>query len=297
MPFQDPSGSMHNTVADEIDRLEKMPLAQKRAFDAGLTSFMVRNQYLGEKVAFIRKTYGILALWLTLSVLISIPFLKHQTDTVEWFTAHSWILWLAGIVLFLQTSFYLLVCGFLFTGQRLLLLVYLKMLIYFPVNYFWTFLYVSSFTLLVDMALASFSLGYICYVYLYTAIAVLGLIAYTYVVRNPDFKHLYAYLVPICNAIVISLILRVAADVYNESLQHAVAILLSILFGWIVVFDTQLIFGTKVERGRKYPYQSTMYAMAAYEMYFDLFIHFYLGALNLFPAGEADDPLSAAAGN
>jgi len=58
------------------------------------------------------------------------------------------------------------------------------------------------------------------------------------------------------------------------------------MFGWIVVYDTQLIFGAKVERGRKYPYQTRMYAMAAYEMYFDLFMHFYLGALNLFPAGE-----------
>lgn len=296
-PFEDPSASMGNTLADKMDRMEKMPLVEQRKFDEGLANYMVRNQFTWKKVEFIRKTYGILAVWLVISFLISLPFMRDQLGTVTWLSAHSWILWLAAVVLFLQISFYLVVLGFLATGQHMLLLVYLKMLIAFPVNYVWTLLYVVSFTLIVDSALASFNFANIGYAFLYTALAVLGLYFYTYAVRNPDFKQLYGYLVPVATAVLVWIALHVWADVNEHRLEHFIAILLSILFGWVVVFDTQLIFGAKTERGRKYPYQVTMYAMAAYEMYFDLFIHFYLGALNLFPAGEVDDPLTAEAGN
>merc|ERR1719326_1891176 len=113
--------------------------------------------------------------------------------------------------------------------------------------------------------------------------------------KTPDFKQLYGYLVPVATGVFIWFCLRAFGG--GCSLENFVSILLSIMLGWIVVFDTQLIFGTKPERGRTYPYQVRMYAMAAYEMYFDLFINFYLGALNLFPAGEQDDPLTAEPGN
>jgi len=297
MPFQDPTGSMGNTTADKMDRLERMPLMQQREFDEGLVNYMVRNQYVWKKVAFIRNTYGILAFWLLVSFLISLPFINNPQGTMSWMEDHSWILILSCVVLFLQIGFYLTVLGFLFTGQNMLLLVYLKMMAIFPVNYVWASLYVASFTLVLDSALAAFNFAGICFVFLYTAVAVLGLIFYTYLMKNADFKQLYGYLVPVCTAFLIALVLHLVADADGNKLGHSVALLLSIMLGWIVVYETQLIFGTKIERGRKYPYQTTMHGMAAYEMYFDLFVNFYLGALNLFPAGEADDPLIAEAGN
>lgn len=258
--------------------------------DKGLINYMVRNQPLFKKVEFIRKTYGILAMWLLLSFVISTPFMRDQQGTVDWLSHHNWILWLAVVVLCLQMAFYLTICAFLYTGQNMLFRVYRNMLKKFPVNYLWTLLYVASFTLVVDSALSAFGWALVAYAFLYTAIAVLGVLLYTYAIRNPDFKQLYAYLVPIGTAVIIWISLVAFADVHTERLEHGVAMFLSIMFGWIVVFDTQLIFGTKIERGRKYPYIVSMYAMAAYEMYFDLFIHFYLGALNLFPGGETDDP-------
>lgn len=298
MPFQDPSGSMHNTTADKLDRLEQMqekaPLMAK-AFEEGLTNYMVKNQYHDQKLLFIRKTYGLLMMWLVFSMLLSIPFLRNQQGTVDWLMSHSWILWLSGTLLFLQTGFYLLVCAFLYTGQHMLLLVYIKMMIRFPFNYIWTLLYVSTFTVILNTALASFGWAPTCWVYIYTALAVLSVFLYTYAVRHADFKHLYAYLVPLFNAIIITMVLALAADVYNDSAAHALAVLVSIVFGWIVIYDTQLIYGSRQERGRKYPYTVEMIQMAAYEMYFDIFVHFYLGALNLFPA--VHDPLSAAPGN
>lgn len=295
MPFDDPTGSMSNTMVDKMDRMEKMPLMEQRQFDEGLVNYMVKNQFTWKKVEFIRKTYGILMLWLFISFLISIPFMNDQQGTINWLSDHSWILWLATIVLFLQIAFYLTVLGFLATGQNLLLLVYIKMLVAFPFNFVWTLFYVVSFTLVVDAALAAFNFARVCNVYLFTTFVVLALTLYTYAIKTPDFKQLYGYLVPVATGVFIWFCLRAFGG--GCSLENFVSILLSIMLGWIVVFDTQLIFGTKTERGRKYPYQVRMYAMAAYEMYFDLFINFYLGALNLFPAGEQDDPLTAEPGN
>lgn len=280
----------YGAKADQRHSMEKLPLTQPREFDEGLVNYMVRNQYTWKKVEFIRRTYGILLLWLLVSFLISLPFIRNQKGTIDWLSDHSWIFWLAAITLVLQISFYLAVVGFLATGQNLLLVVYLKMMNAFPANFVWTLLYVVSFTLIINSALAAFDCAVMCYTFLYSAIAVLGLYAYTRAVKNPDFKQLYGYMVPITTAVIILFALRIFAD-GNDHWQHVVAVLLSIVMGWIVVFDTQLIFGAKVERGRKYPYQVGMHAMAAYEMYFDMFIHFYLGALNVFPVGEMEDPL------
>jgi len=288
MRTQDPSSSMAmgSTLDDKLNRMEKMPIMEQRQFDEGLTNYMVRNQYTWQKIGFIRKTYGILLVWLVISFLISIPFMMHQEGTVNWFGENSWMLWLAAVVLFLQVGFYLTVVAFLASGQSLLLVVYLKIMTAWPSSYVWSLLYVVSFTLVLNAALAAFGFAMISCAFLYTAIAVLGLVLYTYAVKNADFQQLYGYLVPVVTAVSLSFCVHAFGDTQNNAVQHTIGLGLSILFGWIVVYETQLIFGTKNERGRKYPYQVHMHAMAAYEMYFDLFVHFYLGALNLFPAGQ-----------
>lgn len=298
-PINDATGSMHNTMADKMDREEAMPLQMQKQFDRGLVNYMVKNKYNWEKLIFIRKTYGMLACFLFLSFLISIPFMKHQQGSVAWLYSESWILWIAAVLIGLQLVFYLVVLGFLYTGQNLLLKAYIIMLISFPLNFVWVGVYTIGFTIVFDTALASFNYAFVSHVFLYTFFTVLALILYTYAVKNCDFKQLYCYLVPFWTAAAIWACLHIFGDASTKehAFEHFIAVGASIILGWIVCYDTQLIFGTKLERGRKYPYQESMYSMAAYEMYFDMFIHFYLGSLNLFPAGEVDDPLTAVAGN
>lgn len=286
----DPSASMGNTLADKIDRMEKMPILEQRQFDEGLVNYMVKNQYTWQKVKFIRKTYCILGVWLLTSFLISIPFIHEEEPTVNWMAGHSWMLWLCAVVLFVQISFYLTVVAFLSTGQHMMLLIYLK-LVGGIGGFVWALLYVLCFTVMIDTALAAYGLATISSVFLYTLFAVLGLVVYTFALTNPDFKQMYSYMVPVGTAVFTKIVQAIFCGAATNSLEHGVALLLSVLLGWIIVYDTQLIFGSKTENGRKYPYQATMYGMAAYEMYFDLFVHFYLGALNLFP-GQNNDPLS-----
>jgi len=276
---------MSHSVAEEIAAMEKMSFSEQMKFNQGLGNLMIKNESVWQKVDFIRRCYGLLIVFLLLSVLISIPFLRNPNGTMLFLGEHSGIMWLAVVMLFLQVSFYLTVLLMLKQNMNVCFRGYLVIMTKPALAYSWAVIYVSSCTLVVDTALTAWGQSALCYVYVYTLYSVMGLLLYTYAVKNADFKQMYAYLVPILLAL-----LTWAVDALFSHEVKLAALSLSVLLGWMVVYETQLIFGTKVERGRKYPYSAQMYIMAAYEMYFDLFIHFYLGALNLFKTGDLDDP-------
>jgi len=273
------------TVAQQIDAMEKMPFAEQMKFNLGLGNTMVKHEAIFQKVDFMRRCYGLLIVFLLLSTLISIPFVSNPNGAMLAVGNHSWMMCLAVLALFLQMSFYLTVLALLKNDMNVLFRGYLVIMTKPTYAYAWALAYVASFTLVVDAALAAWGQSDLCHVYVYTLMSVMGLMVYIHAIKNPDFKEMYAYCVPIYTAVLIMVTLALF-----RSEIHWTALLLSVLLGWMVVYETQLIFGTKVERGRKYPYQNGMYLMAAYEMYFDMFIHFYLGGLNLFKTGDMDDP-------
>lgn len=244
----------------------------------------IKDEPVSMKLNFIRPCYGLLIVYLLLSTLISIPFLENPNTTMLVLAENSWIMWLAVVVLTLQVAFYLVVLLTLSRRRDEFFKVYISMMVRTPINIIWGALYVSCFTTVVDAALTAWGQSDLCYVFVYTLLGVMGLLFYTYAMKNADFTHMYGYLVPIFTAVFLSIVMALF------SLKvHWTALALSVLLGWIVVYETQLIFGTKLERGRKYSYQVGMYVMAANEMYFDLFIHFYLGALGVIKPGEPDD--------
>jgi hypothetical protein len=275
----------HETVAQEIADMEKMPLSEQMKFNQGLGTLMVKNEPTWQKVDFIQRCYGLLMVYLLVSTLISIPFIENPNGIMLFLGEHNWIMWLAVVMLFLQIGYYMTVLILLSRGLNVCFRGYLAIMAKTPINYIWAVTYVCSFTIVVNAALAAWGQSHLCYVYAYTLLGVMGLLTYTHTVKNPDFKQMYAYLVPIAIAFLTWVILALFSDQVKLP-----ALILSVLLGWMVVYETQLIFGTKLERGRKYPYQVGMYIMASYEIYFDLFIHFYLGALNLFKTGDLDDP-------
>lgn len=275
----------HESVAQQIADMEKMPINEQMKFNEGLGNLMIKNEPVYQKIRFIRPCYGVLIVYLLLSTLISIPFINNADGTMLLLGEHNWILWTCVWLLFLQIGFYLTALLMLARGMNILFRGYVVLMTMRPINYIWGVVYVSCFTIVVDAALTAWGLTGLCFMYVHTLLNVMGLFIYTYAARNPDFKQLYAYLVPVAVAVFttsLSLILR------HEVRWAALA--LSVFLGWMVVYETQLIFGTKLERGRKYPYQNGMYIMAGNEMYFDLFIHFYLGALSLFKTGDLNDP-------
>lgn len=276
---------MSHSVAEEIAAMERLTQAEQMKFNQGLGNLMIKNESVWQKVDFIRRCYGLLIVFLLLSTLISIPFLRNPNGTMLFLGEHSGIMWLAALSLFVQVGFYLTVLLMLKQNMNVCFRGYLVIMTKPAWAFSWAMVYVSSFTLVIDATLTAWGQSSLCYVYAYTLYGVMGLLLYTYAVKNADFKQMYAYLVPISLALLVW-----AVDALFSHEVKLAALSLSVLLGWMVVYETQLIFGTKVERGRKYPYSPQMYIMAAYEMYFDLFIHFYLGALNLFKTGDLDDP-------
>jgi len=281
-----PSTAMANeSVAQQIADMENMPIYEQMKFNEGLGNLMIKNEPVYEKVRFIRPCYGLLIVYLLLSTLISIPFIKNPNGAMLYLGEHNWIMWLSVALLFLQIAFYLSAILMLTRGMNVLFRGYVKLMNSTPINYIWGVVYVSCFTTVINAALTAWALTDLCFIYVYTLLHVMGLLVYTYAVKNADFKQLYAYLVPVA----VAFFTWVLQALFNDPVRWA-ALILSVFLGWMVVYETQLIFGTKLERGRKYPYQVGMYIMGANEMYFDLFIHFYLGALGLFKTGDLNDP-------
>merc|ERR1719482_2580163 len=106
-------------------------------------------------------------------------------------------------MLFLQMSFYLTVLLLLKSNMNVLFRGYLVIMTKPALAYTWAVIYVSSFTLVVDAALTAWGQSVLCYVFSYTLLSVMGLMIYIHVVKNADFKQMYAYCVPIYVALLV----------------------------------------------------------------------------------------------
>lgn len=111
-----------------------------------------------------------------------------------------------------------------------------------------------------------------------------ALTVYAAVTKN-DFTGCGMYLF----ALLIGLVLMgiVAAFVpYDSAIHRAMAALGAVLFSFVIIYDTQLIFGT-VSQGfnnsatRRIEFTVDMYAFAAYQLYLD-FVNMFLYLLQLF---------------
>lgn len=302
MAIHDPSGDMGNDIASKIQRMEELRPEQEAQFDQNISDYMVRNQLIPDRLSFIRRVYGILGFLLALSFLVSWPFIRDPQGALNAVTlgSYRWMSDVATFCIVVQLLFYMSVLVALALRFYGLFAVYLKMMTQWVlVSILYSIVYASSFALIIASTLATYEVVEILYFYMFTAITVLVLFGYTFL-KKADFKDLYAYLVPFAMAVIYRIILAVF---YSEQTAGwkgylwSFACILSFFFGWTIVFDTQLIFGEKPLRGRKYPYMTSMYMFAAHEMNFD-FVYLFLQSLGLFPGPTSEDAmLTAKPGN
>merc|ERR1719443_1392603 len=191
------------TVAQQIDAMEKMPFAEQMKFNTGIGGTMIKNEAIFEKVRFIRRCYGLPIAFLLLSTLISVPFINHSNETMLTIGNHHWMLILAVVAIFLQMSFHLTVLVMLKKDMNVLFRGYLVIMNKPATGCIWAAVYVSSFTFIVDAALTAWGQQNLCHVYVYTLVSVMGLMVYTHAIKNPDFKEMYAYCVPVYAAFLI----------------------------------------------------------------------------------------------
>jgi hypothetical protein len=237
-----------------------------------------------QKQAFIQKSYGVVLASLLVAFLVSLPFMLDQRGTSQWIGEHFWIVILAFIIASLQFLVYLAVLGALwYWGDKTLLDGYVFVLRKNWVCIAYALVYAACSGLIVAFVLSSFNIADLCFFYLYTAVHILLLFFFMYAFkRKADFMTMYGYTVPIFGLVVCTLLTYFLSHPNEITWSHLGGLAVSLIFGWILVFDTQIIFGARNEKGRKFPYEPEQSCFAGFEMYFDLW-HFYLQSSKKMP--------------
>jgi hypothetical protein len=238
------------------------------------------------KQSFITQAYGIVLGMLVMAFLVSFPIMQNPSGALEFFSTHLWLLFIVIFIWVIQILIYVAVLAALKVyGDKILLDGYVVVLGQKPwVCMVYAFFFTVCSALIIALVLAAFNLANICIVYMYTAFNIVGLYFFMWAFqRKADFSTMYGYLVPVFGAVIMALFTKwLMTNPTGLSLDRYIALFLSIGLGWIIVFDTQVIFGEKHEKGRKYPYYTDQWCLAGYEMYFD-FIFFSFQSLKLIP--------------
>merc|ERR1719453_1679024 len=113
----------------------------------------------------------------------------------------------------------------------------------------------------------------VCYVLAVAAIMIIGLSIYA-VKTSADFTGMGGYVIV---AILALMCVGLLCMLVEGEIAHKIyAGLAACLFGFLIVYDTQLIFGNaKGSNPKKCQYTIDMYAFAAFELYLD-FIQFFI---------------------
>jgi len=249
------------------------------------------------KQRFVKQAYGVVLLSLLVAFLISIPFMENPEGAIDFLSIHYGIMVIAVLILVLQLLFYVSVLGALrIWGEKMILDSYVNLLRKPPACLAYSLVFSLCTGLVVAAVLACFHWADVCIWYVYTGVNVLGLYFFMFAFqRKADFQTMYGYQVPVVGAVLCGLFTCIKSYVnggafFNLTLTQLIALAMSVGFGWILVFDTQIIFGARNEKGRKFPYISEQWCFAGYEMYFDLY-HFYFQSLKLIPgAAKYHDP-------
>jgi hypothetical protein len=228
------------------------------------------------KQHFIEQAYGVCLACLILAFLVSFPIMRNPSGALWFFSYHSYLIFIVMFIWVIQILFFLSALAALQVyGDKIMLDAYTTVLgCQWWKCAIWAAVFTMCSALLVAMILTAFDYTNICIVYLYTAFHILLLYAFIYCFKKKaDFSTMYGYCVPIFGAVVMGCCTKwFMTDPTGLSLDRLIALFISVGLGWIIVFDTQLIFGERADgKGRKYPYFSDQWAFAGYEMYFDFF--------------------------
>jgi FtsH-binding integral membrane protein len=278
--------------ATETDPLVKKKAAPKKGYEHGerVTDCPLWSPdemlEIPTKQHFIEQAYGVVMCLLVLAFLVSFPVMRNPSGSLEFFSSHAWIIFIVIFIWVMQIFFFLAALAALKVyGDKIMLDGYIAVLGCQPWKCaIWAAVFTICSALLIACVLASFDFANICVVYLYTAFDILCLYLFIYCFKKKaDFSTMYGYCVPIFGAFVMGLFTKlVMTDPTGLSLDRIIALCISVGFGWIVVFDTQIIFGERHDKGRKYPYFCDQWCLAGYEMYFD-FIFFCFQSFKLIP--------------
>lgn len=151
---------------------------------------------------------------------------------------------------------------------------YLKMFVTVPWNYLYLMTYATFMGGVLGMICLQYKAASVCLVFATCAIVIIALTFYAIYTKS-DFTGMGGYILVLLVGLMLTGIITLFIPI-GPVVNRIIGGVGSIVFGFIIVYDTQLIFGSQCSSGaRKYEYTIDMYAFAAFELYLD-FVNFFL---------------------
>lgn len=238
------------------------------------------------RVGFVKKVYGILISMLVVSFAIASPFVFNEQKAMDFMDKNQWILVITSGVLLLHQVVNLAICFENCCGGGPCRRTYLKMFVTVPWNYIFCMTYAVCIGVVLGFICSQYTAESVCLIFIISAVLMAALTIYM-VYTNADFTTKGAYLFV---ALVGLLILGILALFFpgNSLLHKAIATLGAVIMSFMIIYDTQLIFGSLPEclqmgrsPARTFEFTVDMYCFAAYQLYLD-FINLFLYLLELF---------------
>lgn len=230
------------------------------------------------RIDFVKKVYALVCVMLLITFAVASPFVFHTRQTVWWFTKHMWIIVVCAVFLIVQYLFHTCMSLQMCMGYSGLFRQYVWMFRTVPWNFLYCFVYASVFGVIVGFTLVIYTAESVVAVFLLTALIIVGLTAYA-VWTETDFTGMGMYIVVALLGLLGLLFIGMFFP-FGSMMHRIIGGVGAIIFGFIIVYDTQLIFGSAANGDKMLEFTLDMYAMAAFHLYLD-FINFFLYMIRL----------------
>jgi len=226
------------------------------------------------RLNFVVKVYGIVFTMLAVTFGITFPFVFHEEATKAWVKEHMWVIVVAFVFLLVQHVLHMCMAMEQCCGGSALSEAYIKMFVTVPWNYLYLMVYAACMGVVVGIICTAYKMASVCMIFCLTAAIIVGLTCYAFYTKA-DFTDMGAYIFVALLAFMLVSFLGIFFPI-GSVFHRIIAGFGAMLFGFIIVYDTQLIFGESSAGGeRTLQYTIDMYAFAAFELYLD-FINFFL---------------------
>jgi FtsH-binding integral membrane protein len=246
------------------------------------------------RLDFIKKVYGLVFYMLSITFVIASPFIFDTYATMKYISMHPWIPTFAGVVFVGLYAMNMMVMFAYCCDCRGIQQAYLKMFTTVPLNLVFLTVVASAFGIMVGFISVQYTAVSVCYAFLASAIIVAALTMYAVMMKG-DVTGMGMYVMVGCVGIMLIMMLQMfgVTGGPDSPMNKLIAGGMAMFFGFLIVYDTQLIFGAEgashfsgMDQQRQLEYTLDMYAFAAYQLYLD-YINFLIQMIKLM--GERRD--------
>jgi len=236
------------------------------------------------RVGFIKKVYGLLFYMLSITFAICTPFIFQPRQTGVWLDHNPWLPTTCSVLMGAFYLFNMCMIGAMCTGNDSLYQAYLRMFVTVPSNVVFLSLVSAVFGCVVGFVTLQYEQASVLFIFGLCAVLIVALTLFA-VKTEADFTGMGAYIFVAVLGLVLTGFLVSLTAAPGGPMSKLYAGAGTVIFGWIIVYDTQKIFGqcTLGLGGggqRQLQYSVDMYAFAAFQLYLD-YINFLLYMLQL----------------